>query len=146
MRIYKTLGLVLNVLLLFATSVPADDAKTEKLYYAIDQNGTVCGFAEVHISPDVWEGKDVIAIDDSLEMSISALGASVKGIYRFTYKINPVRGSYYYHTSDINQGTLQLGGVVTIAGDTAHIVSKPGDEVEHVALPENVLLENTRIQ
>jgi len=93
MRIHKILGLVLNVFLLFAANVPANKSKTEKLYYAIDQDGTMCGFAEIHIFPDVWQGKEVIVVDDSLEMSISTLGASVKGIYRFEYKIDRTNGA-----------------------------------------------------
>ena len=112
-------------------------------YYAIEQDGTVCGYAHAVISDTEYDGKPCIDLKDSLWLEMSAMGKSIKGEYRFEFRINPDDGMYFYHTSSINQATINLNAIIDIRGDSAFIVS--GDDKQTVALPPGTILQNTRL-
>jgi hypothetical protein len=75
--------------------------------------------------------------------SVSLMGASVQGKYRFEYHIDPLSGRYFYHKSDINQGTVLLSAEMTVVSDTVTIVSDSGSDTTVVPLPPGTILQNT---
>ena len=112
-------------------------------YYAVEQDGTVCGYAHVVISNGDWEGRPCTDLRDSLMLQLSAMGKSIKGEYIFQYCLNPDNGEYFHHTSSINQATMNLNSTIDIRGDSAFIVS--GDDTQAVELPPGTILQNTRL-
>ncbi|UCG61309.1 MAG: transglutaminase domain-containing protein [Candidatus Zixiibacteriota bacterium] len=141
----RTFGLAATVAVMFAVSIAAGADKPDTLYYALDQNGITCGYAEVRFVDTVLEGKPVIYIEDRMELQITALGAEVIGKYHFQYWIDPATGMYTRHTSDIDQGSLKMGAVMTVVGDSIQLIGQPGDDTTIVALPPGIILQNTRI-
>jgi transglutaminase-like putative cysteine protease len=143
MKGYKLCCRLLIAILMLTTSM-AFSGETENLYYAIVQDGVTCGYAHVIVSDTVVDGQPAIYLDDNLRLKISALGASVEGKYRFEYLVDPQTGQYFFHTSDIDQGSMKIGGEMAVVGDTVHIQSYPGDEATTVFLPEGTILQTMR--
>jgi hypothetical protein len=123
-------------------SALADEGQAEKLYYAIEQDETICGYAEVTIFNVDIDGREVLQLEDVIKLQISALGAPVETNLHFVYHIDPLTGKFFYHTSDIEQATVKMGATFRIENDTAFITSEPDARVEKVALPAEVVLEN----
>jgi len=136
----------ISVLLLTVTacSVPAAD-ETGKIYYALDQNGIICGYAECTIADTTLDGRRTIVLTDQVEIQVVALGAEVTGKYRFLYYIDPETGRYFYHESEIEQGPNKFGGVMAVIGDSVRIVSSPIVDTVWVTLTPETILQNTRI-
>lgn len=121
-------------------------AETEEYYYAIEQNGVVCGYAHVIIAQTEFNGRPAVQLIDSLWMQMSAMGKSFEGKYLFEYRIDPATGMYFYHTSAIDQGGLKIGGTMEVRGDTMYITSSGQlNDTSAVALPPGTLRQNTRI-
>jgi len=121
-------------------------AETEEHYYAIEQNGIVCGYAHVIITPAEIDGRPCIRLLDSLWMQMSAMGKSFEGKYLFEYLLDPATGMYFYHTSAIDQGGLKIGGTMEVRGDTMYIISSGQvNDTSAVALPPGTLRQNARI-
>jgi len=142
MKIHRSFIFLGALLLIAAVSAVADEGQAEKVYYAIEQDGTICGYAEVTISEINIDGREVIQLDDVIKLKISAMGAPVESNLHFVYHIDPLTGKFFYHTSDIEQGTLKMGATFKIENDTAFITSEPDAGVEKIALPAQVVLEN----
>ncbi len=140
----KSLTLFLALLIPLATGSVTTAAASDTLYYAIEQNGITCGYGESIFTDTVVEGKKVVYLEDNLELQITALGAEVTGKYRFEYWIDQATGRYVRHTSDINQGSLKLGGIITVMGDSMQIIGLPGNDTSMVFLPPGTILQNTR--
>ena len=135
-------GLLLALIITAGVGVAAG---ADELYYAIEQDGVICGYAHVIISQTEIDGQPATQLIDSLWMHVSAMGKSLEGKYRFEYHIDPTTGRYFYHRSDIDQGSLKLSAQMRIENDTVHIVSQPGDDTSAVALPGGTILQNTRL-
>jgi len=123
----------------------AQPESTQELFYAIEQDGVVCGYAHVIITQAEFAGRPTVQLIDSLWMQMSVLGKSIEGKYRFEYRIDPKDGMYFYHTSAIDQGGAKLGGIMEVRGDSMVIVSEPGSDTTVVALPPGTIRQNTRI-
>jgi len=137
-------ALVLLILVFFGGfQAQASQLEPEKLYYGIEINGVLCGYSEISLSPMVKDGKDMTLLKQKVFAMLSALGSKFNTEVKLTYHIDPVTGKFTYHDSDIKQGPTQLGSVTYIEGDTARFTSTPGDRETTIALPPDVVLENT---
>ncbi len=145
MKIWAKSFLIL-VLGLFIAGAANADQDGEKLYYGIEQKGSVCGYSEVLISNTEIDGSVAIVLEESVFMKLSALGADFDTKINFKFLINPRTGKYFHNSLDIDQGTMKFGYKVDIDGGKAHIVSTGvGGGPSEIDLPSDVLLENTQI-
>lgn len=120
-------------------------AAADEYYYAIEQSGTVCGYAHSIIEEHEIDNRSEIRLIDSLWIQLSALGKEFEGNYRFEYHIDPATGMYFYHESDIDQGPLHIGCTLTVTGDTVNIVSIPDGDVSNVVVSPGTIFQNTKL-
>lgn len=138
-------SLICICLLLLISSAAADQPKNETLYYAVEQNGVLCGYSQVDISRVEVDGKRVTKMDERVEMHIKALGASVVATFEFSYHIDPETNMYFYHECTIDQGSVHLAASMQVLDSIVSITSEPDDDVVDVEVPAGVLFENTRL-
>ncbi len=137
-------ALVLLILVLSGGfQAQAAQAEPETLYYGIEINGVLCGYSEISVSPMVKDGKDMTLLKQKVFAMLSALGSKFNTELKLTYHIDPVTGKFTYHDSDITQGPAKLGSAIYVDGDTARFTSTPGNRETTIALPPDVVLENT---
>ena len=137
-------ALVLLILVLSGGfQAQAAQAEPEKRYYGIEINGVLCGYSEISVSPMVKDGKDMTLLKQKVFAMLSALGSKFNTELKLTYHIDPVTGKFTYHDSDITQGPAKLGSAIYVDGDTARFTSTPGNRETTIALPPDVVLENT---
>ncbi len=139
----KILVWLLPAFLLIATD--AYSIETGEYYYAIEQNGTVCGYAHVLLQDADFDGRPAVQLIDSLWIQLSALGKPIEGQYRFEYRLDPETGKYFYHSSRINQASMKLSAVMEVHRDTMLVMSDEDNDTTKVALPPGTILQNTRL-
>jgi transglutaminase-like putative cysteine protease len=137
--------LIVSVLALSCASTSSSADEPNELYYAIEQNGTVCGYAHVLFADKTVNGKPATELTDSLWLQLSLMGKTIMGHYLFTYLIDPETGMYFHHTSKIDQETVHLGAEMWVVGDSMNIYSPPDPETTVVALAPGTVLQNTRV-
>lgn len=133
------------LIMLLGTVTGLNAGETQEYYYAIEQDGVVCGYAHVLISPTEFDSRPATELLDSVWMVITAMGKEIKGTYIFHYDIDPVTDNYFHHTSIIDQESINLAADMTVIGDSIYIVSLHDHDTSTVALPPNIILQNTRL-
>lgn len=145
MNIYKNKFVFCLLLLACAANLWAGNEKAETLYYGIEQNGVLCGFSELNISEIEIEGRKAIFLDEAIVTKITALGAPVETSMNFKYHVDPETGRFFYHESDIRQGSVHIGATFIVEGNTMHVKPRGSGDAEDIMLPPDVLLENLQL-
>jgi transglutaminase-like putative cysteine protease len=130
-------------LFLLTVAATAGQAPTGTFYSAIEKDGVICGYAKSDLSRGLVDGRQAITAVAYIEFKVSALGADIETIIKTTSHIDEKTGDYFFTQFDIDQKTIQFGITITIDGDTAVYSSRPGDKVKKIALPSDILLENS---
>jgi hypothetical protein len=138
----------LILLFLLCLCPPSTGAKesaqtdAEKLYYAIEIGGTICGYAETSVQPTEEDGRDILLMEENIFLMLSLLGSEVNTEIYFKYLVDPESGQFFYHEGDIKQGQLTIGTKVVVEGDTAHHTSTMAQEPKVIPLTPDVILPN----
>lgn len=146
LRAKRHLGAFAFFILLSAIAVQAGAAASieeGKFYYGIEINGVLCGYSEIDISSVKENGGEMILLEQKTFAMLSALGSRFNTEIELTYHIDPRTGKFSYHESQVEQGPTKMHSTVSIEGDTAHVTTSQNDREAAVALPRNVILENT---
>ena len=106
-------------------------------------NGTLCGYVKFTTSPLVQEGRKLILLEHAILMQVRAMGQPVESRLKLTYHLDPETNGFRYHDSTIEQGGQRLFFKMRIDGGRAYISGTGMDKEEAVALPPDVVLENT---
>jgi transglutaminase-like putative cysteine protease len=122
---------------------PAGAKDTETYVYAVEINGTRCGYAELETSPIERDGKELTHMTHHLFIMVSALGSRFNSDIHLTYDLDPETGRFTYHDSDVKQADIELGNRVFIEDGVARFVDPKSGEETIVELDDDVLLENT---
>lgn len=133
------------LIILSLAGASAVEAQTERVYFAIEVNGKVCGYSEIEISPMVKDGKEILLLKQKTFSMSSALGSEFTTEIGLTYHIDPESGRFIYHDSEVKQGQMELWSKVYIEDDQARFESSLTGE-KTVDLPPDVVLENTLIR
>jgi hypothetical protein len=139
----RAITLALMSLMIAGLTLPAGAKDAEEIFYAVEINNTICGYAELELSQIEQEGRELTRIDHRLFIMISALGSEFNTNVQLTYYIDPETGQFTYHDSDLKQGDVELGNKVFIENGTARFVDPKSGEETIVELGDDVLLENT---
>ena len=131
---------MLMSLALVSLAIPS---RAEKLHYAIEINGTLCGYSEIETSPMREGGKELILLKHRQFLMVSALGSKFNARVDLTYHIDPATGQFTYHDSEVRQGDIELGSKIYIEGNRARFIDTKSGEEKTVELPPDVILENT---
>jgi hypothetical protein len=130
------------LLLLTLACALAAEAPTEEHYYAVEINGTLCGYAHVQAFPSELEGRATTRVEQRLFVMLSALGSEFNTEMLLTYEIDPVTGNFLEHHADITQGRNEYSWSAHVEGDTARITSSLLAGEKTVELPPDAILPN----
>lgn len=115
----------------------------EEYYFAIEINGTLCGYAKFTISPLVQEGRKLLLLEHTILMQVRALGRQVESRLKLTFHLDPETNGFSYHDSTIDQGGQSMFVKMRIDGGRVYVSGTGMDKEEAVELPPDVVLENT---
>ncbi len=117
----------------------------DKYYVAIEFNGVLCGYSEVHLSDTLIHGAKMQVMVQEVHFDFSALGRDMSQYQRFTYHIDPESGNFTYHDSFMTQGDDTRGGEVYVESGKVRFRSTDNGDETIVDLPEHALLPNTQM-
>jgi len=117
-------------------------AVAEEHHYAIEINGTLCGYSTLNSSMKEIDDRQVEVIDQEIFVMLSALGMEFNTEIRMAHHVDPASGRVIYQESEIKQGPVEVRTSVRVEGDTAHFSSTLSPEDKTVELPPDVILEN----
>jgi transglutaminase-like putative cysteine protease len=132
------------VVLIALVGTAAVRGDTEKILFAIEISGTVCGYTEVEIGPAEKDGRDVILLKQATFAKVSALGADIDTEVTLVYHIDPETYQFIYHESEVKQGQMDLWSKVHVDGDAVRFTSNLSGE-KLIELPPGVLRENSLV-
>ncbi len=121
----------------------ADPIAADHLYYGVEINGVLCGYAEFKVTHLKDGGQELTGIDETVFAMLSALGMGFDSRIQLAYKVDPATGQFVYHRSQVDQEQIHLISEVHVDGDTAHFTFGDGGDAKDVPLPPGTLLENT---
>ncbi len=135
---------VLAALSLCLAAIAAAAAGTEKVYFAIEQDGTPFGYSEMTLSTIEEAGRDLILLEQKTFAMVTALGAEVNTDLTLIYHIDPETHQFTYHESRLKQGQLDMWSRARVEGDRVRFEYESGETTVVEITPET-LLENTLI-
>jgi hypothetical protein len=120
--------------------------KAEKIYYGVELNGVLCGYAELDTSPMEVDGKEMTLLKHRVFAMLTLLGSEVNSEVDLTYHIDPETGQFTYHDSEIRQGSVEMGSTVHVDGDVARFKSTLSEDETVVELTPETIRPNTLFQ
>jgi len=117
-------------------------AVEEEHHYAVEINGTLCGYSTLNRSMKVIDDRQLEVLDQEVFVMLSALGMEFNTEIRMAHHVDPATGRVVYQESEIKQGPVEVRTTVRVEGDTAHFSSTLSSEDKTVELPPDVILEN----
>ncbi|MBP1596093.1 MAG: hypothetical protein H6Q05_1470, partial [Acidobacteria bacterium] len=134
---------VAPLLLMLAWPAAGAEPLPKEHYFAIEMNGTVCGYSKFTTSPLLQDGKNMILLRHEMLLRVAALGSKAESRLNLTYHIDPATGRFTYHDSTIEQGEMRLSSKIRIAGGQAFVSGSGVSQEQAVPLPPDVVLANT---
>jgi transglutaminase-like putative cysteine protease len=131
------------LLLMLALSAAEVEPSSEEYYFAIEINGTVCGYSKFTTAPLLQDGRKMVLLKHDILMRIAALGGRVESRLALTYHIDPDTGRFTYHDSTIEQGDMRLFSKIRIKDGQAFVSGNETNQEQAVPLPPDVILANT---
>ncbi len=120
----------------------ADSTNQQKVYYAIEINGVVCGYFETTEKPVVIDGKDLIRGDINIFTMLSLLGSQFNQELKITALIDPDTGRYREVKTLIDQGTAKYTIEFSIKKDTVFYFSSIYNQNKKVKLNPGTITGN----
>ncbi len=114
----------------------------ETIYYGIEVNGVLCGYAELNISSMQKSGKELILLEERIFVMQKALGMEFDSEIIMVYHIDPATNQFTFHENHIKQGQVEVDMTVSIEGDTALVTSTLSSGEQTVPLSPDVILDN----
>jgi len=139
----KRMVFMAPLLLMLVWPVRGAEPLAEEYYYAIEINGTVCGYVRFTTAPLLQDGRKMLLLKHEILMRVAALGSQVESRLGLTYHINPATGRFTYHDSTIVQGEMRLFSKIRIEGGQAFVSGSGINQEQVVPLPPDVVLANT---
>ncbi len=115
---------------------------TQKVYFGIEINSVLCGYGEIRLSEEEYDGKRVILLDEDLHMMLTALGSKFDTRQRSQYRIDQASGNFVWHKNEIEQGEIHLGATYVVRDGEAVYTAIGEDKEERIALAPDVKLSN----
>lgn len=141
----RPLAAAVICMLLFVSCLRADTppAGVERIYYAVEIDGVLCGYAVFDVATVTENGRTFTHIDENLSIMAKALGMAFNSEIKLTYRVDPETGRFTHHTSYVKQGDVEISSSVVVEGDTARMTSSMSEKPRVTPLLPGVLLENT---
>ncbi|WP_372365451.1 hypothetical protein [Candidatus Uabimicrobium sp. HlEnr_7] len=128
---YLILIFICNALLL------ADWGKSHKLYYAVEMNNQLVGYATIDISKDP-QGNPLCQSEVYARMTLVGGFANYKHNEKVKFSANY---RPYFYENNFEQGQMKGGAITYITEGKARIISKSGGGLKTLKLPSQVQFE-----
>jgi len=139
----KRMVFMAPLLLMLVWPARGAEPLAEEYYYAIEINGTVCGYVRFTTAPLLQDGRKMLLLKHEILMRVAALGSQVESRLNLTYHIDSITGRFTYHDSIIEQGDMRLSSKIRIEGGQAFVSGSGVSQEQAVPLPPDVVLANT---
>lgn len=136
---------LLMAMLLFSTvfsSAQAQSGDAQQYFFGIEVNDVLCGYAEIQVSEDTHDGREVIKVEENLFAMMTALGSTFNTRQTLSYLIDPETGNFLYHENEIEQGDTHIGGSWEVRDDAVYLTADDEEE-KRIDLPAGTHLTNT---
>jgi len=122
-------------------AAPAEDG-VEQEYFAVEIEGTLCGYSEARVRPLEKAGRKLQLVEADVQLQLSVLGAGVDMVIRNVCHLDPQTGQTLFYDLAIEQGPARAGAVAEITGTLARWTSKSGGAPREIVLPEGAIIIN----
>jgi transglutaminase-like putative cysteine protease len=123
-----------------AAASPADGTH----YYAIEINGTLCGYTKSMVSTERIDGEDRMVIDEEVFLMLTVLGSQFNTEVESHAVVDPATWNFLEQEVSVEQGPNTITFSAQVDGANAHVESSLLGGAREVALPEDVVLENSQ--
>ena len=130
---------LLLILLIIHGSCYASDGQEEKVYYAIEINGVVCGYTESSEKSIQLEGKQYLSQKLDMYIMLSLFGSEFNTDMKITSILDPVTKRCYQVNGVIHQGHINRKFDVKVENGKAIINSSIMGEPKTIELTPDIL-------
>jgi hypothetical protein len=121
-------------------AVTAAPAGADKVYYAIEIGGVLCGYSESRETMLRKEGKEFIRQEATVFVMLSVLGSDFNSEIKVEALLDPASRRIVHAATRIDQGARTLTFEINVAGSEATLVSSLRPEPKKIALAPGVLV------
>ncbi|MHC4736565.1 MAG: hypothetical protein ACYTDW_19235, partial [Planctomycetota bacterium] len=143
-RLIWALGLLISV---FSGPIQAQatQAKSEKIFHAVEIKGVLCGYSETDISTVVKDGKEMTLEQSKVFMMLSALGMNFNTEVKSRAYMDPLTGRSTDVKVDIEQGQVKVGIKVVVENNIAHYTPIMGGKPKDIKLTPEVIFGDDQL-
>jgi hypothetical protein len=123
----------------------ADDSNVEKIYYAIEIDGIVCGYTETNETVIQKEGKEFINQNLDIFIMLSLFGSEFNTEMNIISIIDPATKKCYKLNGEIKQGMVNTKFQVKLENEYAVINSSLMGEPKKIELAPDVLFGSEQV-
>lgn len=118
----------------------------EKIFYALELNGQVCGFKEMQLERVSTPEGEMYFLKENTTMRMNLMGKHVftKGIIEWFY--DTTMQHLIYSNVAIDQGNLHIRNTLAVSGDTVRTNSSSDSRSELIILAPDIRYENNLYQ
>jgi tetratricopeptide (TPR) repeat protein len=119
---------------------PKDTSAANKVYYAIEINGVVCGYSESSEMPINKEGKNLVEQNVNIFIMLSLLGSEFNTEMNSKAIIDPITRKASYVNTNIKQGSTNIDIEMKVFGNEATIKSPMTTQLKEIDVtPETII-------
>ncbi|MBL6950843.1 MAG: hypothetical protein ISR57_09395 [Bacteroidales bacterium] len=145
----KTLQLVIIALLLVfvlpkcagAQEGQAVKAGEKTIYYGVEINDVLCGYAKVTSVPEERDGKTVDKLEGIVSVKLSVLGGGMDLNISYHYLSNPLTEQFFLNTTTVQTGDTRMEFATEVQDDTIYFESVSAKETKRFPYTKGIILE-----
>lgn len=128
------------LLILVPSTIIAQQTPEEEIYFALEMNDKLVGYALDSIFPG--EAGKPTEIRTKVVLKLIALGQDFDIEIDGREKLDPKTGKHLYIDLDIKRGDQKLGGTLTFEGDEVNYLPKAAGTPKSLTLEEDVIVDD----
>ncbi len=140
----KIARLILTAILLYTFSC-SPETNDNKVYYAIEINGVLCGYSETSETHTSVEGKDYLNQTLDMYIMLSLFGSEFNTDMKVISLLDPVSKRCYRLNGEINQGTISRKFDVKVENSQAFINSSLMGKPKTIELTPDILFGSDEV-
>jgi len=125
------------------TTVESDgEGSNNTVYYAIEMNGVLCGYAEISQESVEEDGRTFFHQVSHTEMEMSIMDRTVSTRVEMACSVDPASGRVNWQEVDIKQGNVHIEGTTTFTDNQALQESPDSENPRVIDMPKGYVTDN----
>ncbi len=120
---------------------PSGNAGEKTIYYGVEINDVLCGYARVTSILEEKEGKEIEKLEGNVTVKLSVLGAGVDMVITYLYLTDPVTEQFFYNATTVKTGETEMEFISKVKDDSIYYESASGSDKKSFLLTPDVILE-----